>query len=64
MAVKFICDGCGKEAPGWFNRGGDAFKPSDWYQRTDKDGTQIACSRRCVDTIAEKTGKTRVVLPF
>jgi hypothetical protein len=61
--VEFICDGCGKRSLGCATRSGDWLKPPDWYQRTDDDGTQVACSRRCIDIIAEKTGKTNVVLP-
>lgn len=64
MAVEFICDGCGKREPGTFNRMGDALKPRLWYQRGDDDGTQMACSRECIDKIAEETGKTDVVLPI
>ena len=64
MAVEFICDGCKKRAPGWANRQGDWFKPSRWYQRTDDDGTQLACSRECIEKVAEETKKTSVVLPI
>lgn len=64
MACEFICDGCGKRAAGKATTQGYWFKPHDWYERSDKDGTQTACSRECIDRIAEKTGKTRVVLPF
>jgi hypothetical protein len=63
MAAEFICDGCGKRAKG--NEAGDHYiKPYDWYQRSDKDGIQLACSRPCIDRIAEKSGKTSVVLPI
>jgi len=64
MAVKFVCDACGKEQPGEFNRQGNAFKPAHWFQRSDDDGTQVVCSRECIDKLAAITGKTRVVLPF
>ncbi len=64
MAVKFTCDGCGREEPGFFNRFGDAFKPPDWFIRTDDDGTQVACSRRCIAKVSEKTDKTAVVAPI
>jgi len=64
MACEFICDGCGKREPGWASRNGDWFKPRLWFQRTDDDGTQMACSRECIDRIAEKTGKTRCILPL
>lgn len=64
MACEFICDGCGKRQAVKATRHGDWFKPSSWFERGDEDGTQTACSRECVAKIAEKTGKTSVVLPF
>lgn len=64
MGVEFICDGCGKRAPSSNNRHGDYFKPASWYQRSDEDGVQLACSRKCIDVIAQKSGKTSVVLPI
>lgn len=64
MAAEFICDECGKRAPGESNYYGGWFKPRQWYQRSDKDGTQLACSRECIDKVAEKTGKTKCVLPI
>ncbi len=64
MAVEFICDGCGKRTPAEMGRSGDAFKPRSWYARGDDDGQQHACSRECIEKIAEKTGKTAVVLPI
>lgn len=63
MACEFICDGCGKREPG-DNFGGRWLKPQFWYQRSDKDGAQVACSQECIDRVAEKTGKTSVVLPI
>jgi hypothetical protein len=60
---EFICDGCGKREPGYFN-GLNWFKPSDWYERTDEDGPQTACCRACIEKVSEKTGKTKVVLPI
>jgi len=63
MSAEAICDGCGARAPMWANRLGDWFKPRDWFERTDDDGTQTACSRRCIDLIAARTGKTDLVLP-
>jgi len=63
MPCEFICDGCGKRAPGVSN-GQNWFKPSSWYERSDKDGIQTACSRECIKKIAEKTGKTNLVLPI
>jgi hypothetical protein len=63
MACKFICDGCGKEEQGEHGRG-SWFKPRVWFERSDDDGIQTACSRACIETIAKKTGKTSVVLPI
>lgn len=62
--VLFFCDGCGAGAPGQHNRMGDWFKPASWFQRSDDDGVQIACSRHCIDLIAKKSGKTSVVVPI
>jgi hypothetical protein len=64
MSCEFICDGCGKREPAGHNQHGDWFKPRSWFQRSDKDGIQVACCRSCIDKIAEKTGKTSVVLPI
>jgi hypothetical protein len=63
MSCKFTCDGCGTTAPGVF-LDGRWFKPSLWFERSDEDGPQDACSRECIARIAEKTGKTSVVLPI
>lgn len=63
MPVKFICDGCGEEAPG-SNYHGQWFKPNSWFERSDEDGAQLACSRECIETIAAKSGKTSIVLPI
>jgi len=63
MACIYVCDGCGLQLAadrgplGWL-------KPRDWFQRVDKDGPQDACSRRCIDIAATRTGKTAVVLPL
>lgn len=66
MAAEWICDGCGKRAPGEFFAQGDRnwHKPRNWYERSDDDGCQSACCRECIDKIAEKSGKTNVVLPI
>lgn len=64
MAAESICDGCGKRAPMKAGASGAWYKPRHWYERSDKDGTQTACSRECIEKIAEKTGKTSVVLPI
>lgn len=63
MASEYICDGCGTRVPAEHN-GLNWFKPSHWFQRADSDGPQDACSRPCIDVIATKSGKTRVVLPW
>lgn len=62
---EYICDGCGKREPAELARwpGLHWSKPRDWYERADEDGIQTACSRECIEKIAEKTGKTAVVLP-
>lgn len=65
MAAEWICDGCGKREPAMVAGIPKKFmKPRDWYERSDDDGVQTACSRECIDAIAEKTGKTRVILPI
>ena len=64
MPVIYECDGCGKQVAGSFNARGDAYKPHVWFQRSDDDGTQLACSRECIKKTAEKSGKTSVVLPI
>lgn len=66
MACEYVCDGCGKRAPGVFYPNGTPgwHKPNSWFSRQDKDGVQDACSRECIDRIAEQTGKTGLVLPI
>jgi hypothetical protein len=66
MAAEFICDGCGKRESAVYYPSGTAGwqKPAAWYQRQDDSGVQDACSRTCVQAIAQKTGKTSVVIPF
>lgn len=64
MAMESICDGCGKREPAEHGTSGTWHKPRQWYERSDKDGIQTACSRECIDKIAEKTGKTDLVLPI
>ncbi len=58
------CDGCGAETDAKIGPKGEILKPSYWYQCTDKDGTQIACSRNCITLIAKKTGKSAIVAPW
>jgi len=63
MGCKFICDGCGKEASAT-NNGQNWFKPNSWFERSDKDGIQTVCSRKCIEKVSKKTGKTHLVAPF
>lgn len=64
MSCRFICDGCGKEKGADTSGGGQSWcKPLSWFQRSDKDGIQDACSRECIDKIAKALGKTGCVLP-
>ena len=60
----FECQGCGVRAPGVYYPSGTWAKPRVWFERSDDDGVQTACSRECIDVIAAKTGKTRVILPL
>lgn len=64
MAAKFICDGCGLEMPATYGPDGRAYKPDAWYQRSDQEGPQHACSRDCIAKVAATTGKTGLVAPF
>ena len=64
MSAIYACDGCGKQAPGTLM--GD--KPDIWYQvNKEVDGrkqTFHACSRACIDKVAEKFEVTKSVLPW
>ena len=62
MGCKYVCDGCGKEEPAIAMSHG-FFKPQNWYQRSDGDGPQVACSRACIDKTAKQSGKTGVIAP-
>lgn len=62
MACEFVCDGCGCRASG-DSAHGQWYKPIGWFERADEDGIQTACSRACIQRIADKTGKTSTVLP-
>lgn len=64
MAAEAICDGCGERQPMVAGRDGNWHKPRSWFERSDEDGIQTACSRECIQKIAEKSGKTSVVLPI
>ena len=63
MGVLYVCDGCGHQAKAE-NLSHGFFKPRSWFVRGDKDGSQVACSRECIDKIAAATGKTRIILPI
>lgn len=73
MSIQYTCDGCGNTESGTWN-GRIWIRPivarglsgggGEWWERQDKDGQQHACSRDCVDKIAEEKGVTRVVFPF
>ena len=63
MSAVMICDGCGKQEKA-IEVNGDYVKPRDWFQRSDKEGIQLVCSRECIKAISDKTGKTSVVLPI
>lgn len=64
MAAESICDGCGKRAPMEHGVNGTWHKPRSWYERSDEDGIQTACCRECIEKVAEKTGKSSLVLPI
>jgi len=65
--VLWVCDGCGKHqlgvtykdgAPGWH-------KPQEWFSKQDPEkGPLEACSRKCIETVAQKTGTSSAVLPI
>lgn len=63
MSAESICDGCEKREE-MFHNGRNWYKPSTWFERSDDDGIQIACSRECIEKISNKTGKTSLVLPI
>lgn len=74
MSMIAVCDGCGEQAPAACYHG-QWFKPASWYERTPLDAagrqqrTVTACSRACIDKIAEidaAQGKDpmRVILPI
>jgi len=62
MGAESICDGCGKRAP-MVQGVHDWFKPRAWFERSDDDGIQTACSRGCIGKIASKSGKSDLVIP-
>lgn len=64
MGMIAVCDGCGKQASAYANSRGNWFKPDSWFERSDDEGIQTACSRACIDKIAKQSGKTSVVLPI
>lgn len=64
MSAYWKCDGCGLVRRGAMSGDKRWVKPWEWFSRADAEGIQDACSRDCVDAIAAKTGKSRVVLPL
>jgi hypothetical protein len=64
MAAIWVCDGCGKQEPAKTYGNHTLGKPHDWFERSDEDGVQSACSRECIEKIAANTGKTDLVLPI
>ncbi len=64
MSMIAICDGCGRPEKARHAPNGDWLKPEIWYQRSDEDGIQLACSRQCIGTVAAKSGTTNVVWPL
>ena len=63
VQCEFTCQGCGVKAPGEFYNHG-WHKPATWFERSDEDGPQTACSRRCIETISKRSGKTSLVFPL
>jgi hypothetical protein len=60
---EFTCQGCGKKAPGeYYNLAWH--KPLGWYERSDADGAQTACSLACISIVARESGKTGCALPL
>lgn len=58
--IIYKCDGCGVkvERP-------DGEKPHEWFERTwsEKQIELHACSRECIQKVADTTGSHRLVLP-
>jgi hypothetical protein len=71
MSCKFICDGCGKEAPGYYN-GRDWFKPNSWFaknidnenSKSDKLICLTVCSRDCIKKASKKFETDNVIIPI
>ncbi len=63
MGMIAVCDGCGEQSPAVAGRDHNWHKPSLWFERSDDEGIQTACSRECIKKIAGASGKTSVVLP-
>ncbi len=73
MSVQYTCDGCGKTEPGAWNgvtwsrprvANGLSGGGGEWFTREDKKGQHHACSRKCINKIAEEKGVTSCVAPF
>jgi len=73
MACFFVCDGCGREAPGIHVKDYVFAKPRTWFQRSiTEDGPRpgekvetvciISCSRECMKRIDRGHPKAKVAL--
>lgn len=58
--VKYVCDGCGAEAPARLNIQNAPIKPADWFVKHDDEGAWHACSRECVNQIGRGVDKDAV----
>lgn len=58
MSVIFVCDGCGKREPGYYN-GRYWCKPLKWYSKNINNGDSAvhACDRQCVDKVNAREKK-------
>jgi hypothetical protein len=63
MGCQYTCDGCGKVRPADLIDGRYR-KPGSWYQRSDKDGVQDACSTECAREVNRRTGKGAPIVPL
>lgn len=57
---EIVCDGCGKGS----GRSTTDGKPAAWYQRALDGRDWFACTRECISSIGDRTGTSKVVLPW
>ncbi len=62
MAIECICDGCGRRTPAIAGAYGRWHKPAGWFQLAGRGRFLVACSRPCIERVAEKENVTRRVL--